>query len=163
MSVTEYDGHPTQPWEPYHPCPCGCQVIGWKLKTSKKVCVEGGCVVGCNSPSCRNRRNQKRGKRGEYNRHRQLGGKGWTPTDEMGHVYSIEIVTQDKKGAVIPMNFRRFVASEWARHALSQAERSVPEGVSCYEALYLEPPEGGAWLVVRLPAPRGKAARKEGG
>ena len=84
-------------WQPYNPCPCGCAATGAKLKLTKP-CVPGGCVVGCQSPSCRNRRNRRKGKAGEYHRHRNLGGEGWTPHDELPYTYTLDVTTQDKVG-----------------------------------------------------------------
>lgn len=131
-------------WLPYSPCPCGCDV------TASKLSVKSGHVVKCECHSCRGRRNQRKGKRGEHNRHRNLGGVGFTPQDELGHAYSVEIVTQDKKGSVIPRNFVTFIESEFYRHAISQAERSIPVGVQASPSLYLEPAGGGAFLVVQV-------------
>lgn len=133
-------------WAPYDPCPCECVVV------SSKLSLKTGHVHGCECVSCRNRRNQKKGKRGEYNRHKRLGGQGFTPHDEMGVAYSVEVVTQDKKGKQVPAAFTRFVRSEWFRHALSQAERVIPagQGVQAHPALYLEPEGGGAYVVVKV-------------
>lgn len=134
-----------EPWEGWPACPCGCEVTGLKLAAKT-----GHLARVCECVSCRNRRNQKRGKRGEYNRHRRLrGGAKFTPNDELGYVYSIEFCTQDKAGAQIPASFQKFVGLEWTRHALKQAMMTIPEGVVAYPALYLEPPGGGWWLVVK--------------
>jgi hypothetical protein len=130
------------------PCPCGCGVVGTKLK--KRSCGEQGCVVGCRSLSCQGRRNRRAGPDAARNRHRRLGGEGATPHDEMGRVYSVEHVVQDKKGKQIPRNLVAFLRSEWARHAWAQAERVTPEGVAAFPTIYVElrQADGGGWYLI---------------
>lgn len=130
-------------WTPYDPCPCGCGERSAKL-------TKCGHVRGCRCRSCTGRRNRARGRRAERSRHLALGGVGATPQDETAVSYTLTVTTQDKAGEQVPMAFRRFVALEWTRRALEQAERSVAVGSGAKPALYLEPPGGGRWLVVRL-------------
>src|SRR3990167_8277718 len=138
----------------FGPCPClgrylgpgdvvveGCGIEGTKL-------TRYGHLVGCTCHSCLGRRNRRAGKKGEYNRHRRLGGTGNTPRDELMHSYSINVTTEYKHGAQVPAKFVSFIRSEWTRHALNQAKKKLPVGADAYPSLYLEPEGGGAWLVV---------------
>lgn len=137
-------------WQPYNPCPCGCGTVGWKLR-------KNGHVVGCGCPSCRNRRNQKKGRVGQANAHKALGGAGFTPHhEESGRTYSVEIQAEVKKGAQVPAALTKLVSLDWTRRALSQADRAIPEGVQAFPAVYMEPPGGGAWLLVEIRPPRNK-------
>lgn len=127
------------------PCPCGqCEVIGTKIA---KV---SGHLKGCRCPSCRNRGNRNRGQRTEARRHRNLGGIGVTIRDEHPNTYPLTITTEDKGGAQIPMKFRKFIDSEWTRHAFRQAEKKIPIGLDTYPALYIELGPKRAYLVVRV-------------
>lgn len=130
------------PWPDWPECPClitGCE--GLKL-------TRVGHVVGCVCASCRGARNQRKGKRGESNRHKRLGGAGWTPHDELAWCYSLNISTQDKKGDQVPAKFVSFVHSETARKWFRQAALKMPVGADALPALYLEPSGGGAYIVV---------------
>jgi hypothetical protein len=91
----------------------------------------------------------------------RLGGEGRTPADELPTTYDIRITTEDKTGAQIPASFRRFVASEWFRRALRQAEKKLPVGSEALPALYLEV-DGRWWLVVRGGADAGESAKPRG-
>lgn len=137
------------PWKPYDPCVCGCGVVGWKtvkpLKTDPRP-----HVVGCTCRPHLGKRNQKKGKLGEYNRHRRLGGEGFTPHDELPHTYPLTVTTQDKKGRQVPREFVNFVRSTWYRHAMEQAIKKLAIGSDAHAALYLEPEGGGAWLLVDI-------------
>lgn len=136
-------GTAAKPWQPYDPCPCDCGQVGWKLKRN-------GHVVGCSCRSCIGKRNRAKGQRTEANRHRNLGGQGWTVRDEFPHTYPITVTTEDKTGNQIPASFTKFLGLEWTRHALRQAEKKMPVGNDAFPALYLEPPGGGAWLLVKV-------------
>ncbi len=141
-------------WRPYDPCPCDCGVIGWKLQRA----LSGETlahVVGCNCIRHRNKRNRKTGKRGEYNRHKRLGGQGPTPNDEQPNTYPLWVTTQDKKGNQVPVSFTSFVTSAWYEHAMGQAKKKLAIGSEAHAALYLEPQGGGAWLLVDI-APKKK-------
>lgn len=134
-------------WLPYSACPCGCDVVAHKL-------TRVGHSLGCKCRPCLGRRNRAKGPASARRRHRALGGSGFTPHDEMGNVYSVEVVVQDKFGAQVGAKFPAFAMSEFVRHAISQAERVTPEGVQAYPALYLEPGGGaGTWLLVQLVKP----------
>lgn len=128
---------------PGSPCPCGCGATGSRLAQKS-----GHVARECSCPSCRNRRNRNRGQRTEARRHRRLGGQGFTPNDELGTSYSINITTQDKGGKQVPASFRKFAEGEFFRHAISQAERAAPVGSGALPALYLELSPSRAYLVV---------------
>lgn len=128
--------------EPSATCPCGCNAVG---KLSPR-----GHNRGCICRSCIGRRNRRNGQRGEMNAHRSLGGTGRTPADEVGHTYSLNVKPQVKAGQQIPAAFSSFIASEWFRHAISQAERSIPVGVDAKPAVQMLPSGGGIWMVVKL-------------
>lgn len=131
-------------WTPYSPCPCGCPVIAGKLS------LKAGHVRGCSCSSCRNRNNRSRGQRGEARTHRRLGGKGFTPKDEMGHLYSIDVVCQVKTGAQVGKALARFVDGEFFRHAMSQAERSKPVGVDAFPSVVCELSPSRAYLIADI-------------
>lgn len=132
------------PWPGFPMCPCGCDAEGMKLQLR-----HDRHLVGCECPSCRGRRNQRKGKAGEYRRHRRLGGEGGTPHDELAYNYSINITTQDKVGRQVPASFRDFVGSAWAQHALRQAEKKLPVGSDAFPTLYLELTPSDWYLVVK--------------
>lgn len=135
-------------WTPYTACPCGCDVTAHKL-------TRFGHVVGCECMSCRNRRNKKRGHRAQGKMHKALGGLGASPTNEEGAApYTVSVKVEAKQGAQIPANFVRFIESEFYRHAIRQAEKSIPVGTDPYPGLYLQLPGGGAYLVVQVSARR---------
>lgn len=133
---------------PYYPgdlCPCGCEATGSKLNRF------GHVALYCNCFSCRNRRNQKRGKRAQAKSHRLLGGVGFTPHDEeSGKTYSVECQIEVKQGLQIPASFVKFSRLDWTREALSQAERAIPVGVQAFPTLCLQPVGGGMWLMVKV-------------
>jgi len=106
-------------------CSCGCGVVN--LKTQLKT----GHVVGCACPSCRGRRNRRKGQKGQAKMHRRLGGEGFTPTnEESARPYHVEclVMPESKVGGQIPASWDKFVSSEFFRRALSQSERAVPFG-----------------------------------
>lgn len=140
----------------FGPCPCmhvyqgtdfepvSCGVQGTKLKRN-------GHLVGCRCRPCIGLRNKRAGKATEARRHRNLGGTGGTPRDELAYAYSINITTEDKHGQQIPANFTRFLELDWTRRALRQAEKKLPVGSDALPALYLDCGRSGSWLVVRVP------------
>lgn len=130
-------------WAPLDPCPCGCSTVAHKLS------VKSGHVVGCACMSCRNRRNQRKGKRGQALTHQRLGGTGFTPSnEESARPYQVEVTVMPevKAGAQIPKSFDSFVASTWFRHALSQSERAVPVGSGALPCVVIR----GAWAVIDI-------------
>ncbi len=140
-----------EPWPGFPACPCGCGATGLKLQV--RLAKDGRHhVVGCKCRSCIGRRNRQAGQASERRRHKRLGGQGGTPNDELAYCYSINVSTQDKHGGQIPASFVAFITSEWARHALRQAEKKLPVGSDAMPALYLEPTRLGSWLVVKVPA-----------
>lgn len=131
-------------WVPYMPCVCGCGVTAAKAHMKPPWHSHG-----CKCPACRGFRNQKKGKAGEYRRHRRLGGEGGTPHDELAYCYSINITTQDKVGYQIPASFVSFIGSEFARHAFRQAEKKLPVGSDAMPTLYLEVTPSDWYLLVK--------------
>jgi hypothetical protein len=135
------------PWPGYPSCPCGCGSVGLKLQLR-----HDGHLVGCVCRACIGRRNRKAGKASERRRHKRLGGVGWTPNDELMHSYSINVTTSDKTGRQVPKQFVSFIESEWLRKALLTAEKKIPVGSDAMPSVWLEPPRGGSWLLVKVPA-----------
>jgi hypothetical protein len=129
--------------------PCFCGIEGC---TGSKLSSKTGHVVGCLCRPCLGRRNQKRGKRGQAVAHRNLGGVGFTPSnEESGRTYSVEVQVEVKAGAQVPASFQKFASLDWTRRALSQADRAIPVGVQAYPAVYLRLPERkGHYLVVKV-------------
>jgi hypothetical protein len=133
-------------WQPYTPCPCGCEVTGSKLSRS-------GHVSRCACRSCIGTRNQRKGKRGQANAHRLMGGEGFTPSnEESGRAYSLNHRIEAKKGQQIPAAFVKFLGLDWTRRAFSQAKRGKPVGEESVPSIYLELAGGGAYLVTELKA-----------
>lgn len=133
-------------WPGKPTCPCGppsCGAVGLKLAHAS-----GHLARLCRCASCLGRRNRNRGQRGEARRHKRLGGEGWTPRDDLMHLYSVNIATEDKVGAQIPRKFAAFVESETARHWFHQATKKIPVGADALPALYLELSPSKAYLVV---------------
>lgn len=135
---------------PGEACPCGCGATGSRLSFKT-----GHVVRACACYSCRNSRNVKKGKRAQAKGHRALGGVGFTPHhEESTNGYPITVQVEWKAGAQVPASFRKFVASEWTRHALSQAERAQRVGDSSDPAIGID----GKWLLVRLDHGQGGSA-----
>ena len=132
------------PWPDYPMCPCGCGATGFKLAHRS-----GHLVKVCRCASCIGRRNRERGQRGEARRHRRLGGQGMTPRDDLMHLYSVNVATEDKTGDQIPAHFVSFAASETARHWFGQAEKKIPIGSDALPALYLELSPSKWYLVIK--------------
>jgi hypothetical protein len=125
-------------WTPYDPCPCGCGVVGWKLR-------KNGHVVGCKCRSCIGGRNRKSGQAAQAKGHRALGGVGFTPTNEETHGgYDIRVQVEHKSGGQVPQSFRKFLTLDWTRRAFGQAERAVRVGDGSHPAVMID----GRWLVV---------------
>jgi hypothetical protein len=106
-------------------CICGCGEVN--LKTQLKT----GHVVGCACPSCRGRRNRRKGQAGQAKMHKRLGGEGFTPSnEESARPYHIEclVMPESKVGGQVPTSFAKFVATEWFRRAMSQSSRGIPVG-----------------------------------
>ena len=101
----------------------------------------------CACSSCRNRRNQKKGRAAQYRTHKALIGSGYSPYhEESGLFADITVRPEVKTGQQIPASFRSFVASKWFKDALSQSERSIPEGVDAKPAVSID----GRFLVVDI-------------
>lgn len=138
-------------YQDFGPCPCGfpgCTMQGTKLS-------KDGHLTDCECPSHRSQANNAKGRKAEQRRHARLSHKA-APNDEYPNTYALSVTTQDKAGAQIPASFSSFVASEYYRHAMRQAEVKVPVGGDVFPALYLEPESGGAWLVVDIAPRKGK-------
>jgi hypothetical protein len=138
-------------WQPYQPCPCGCEVVGWKLQRVLSG-DDVAHVVGC---SCRRhiaKRSVRKGKAAQAKGHRNLGGSGFTPHHEESRGgYDVRVQVEHKAGQQVPAAFRRFLATEWFRRALGQAERAARIGDGSLPAVMVD----GRWLVVDC-QPRGK-------
>lgn len=129
-------------YHPGEPCPCGTTDC-----TGSKLSTKTGHVVGCICVSCRNRRNQKAGKRAQAKSHRNLDGQGFTPHhEESGLFYDLTVRPEVKTGAQVPALFRKFLLTDWFRRALSQSSRSIPVGIDARPAVCID----GRWLVVDL-------------
>lgn len=129
---------------PGEPCPCGCGQTGSKLSHKS-----GHVARTCACASCRNSRNVRRGKRGQARTHAALGGQGFTPYhEESGLFYDLTVRPEVKAGEQVPTSFRKFVATDWFRRALSQSERSIPVGINARACVSID----GRWLVVDLGA-----------
>ena len=125
-------------WQPYDECPCGCGVVGHKLK-------KNGCVVGCKCRSCIGKRNRRKGQAAQAKGHRALGGEGFTPgNEESVGGYPIVVQVEHKTGSQIPASFTKFITLDWTRRALSQANRARRVGDGSMPAVMLD----GRWLVV---------------
>lgn len=136
--------HLIRGFHPGAPCPCGCGETGSKLSTKT-----GHVVKACSCASCRGRRNQAKGKRGQAKTHRALDGQGFTPSnEESARPYTVEVTVMPevKAGAQIPANFDRFISSDWFRHALSQSTRAVPVGSGARPCVVIR----GDWAVVDI-------------
>jgi len=106
-------------------CVCGCGEVN--LKTQLKT----GHVVGCTCRPCIGRRNRRKGQKAQAKMHKNLGGTGFTPTnEESARPYHVEciLMPEGKTGKQVPKSWDDFVSSEWFRHALSQSSRAVPFG-----------------------------------
>ena len=126
-------------------CPCGddiCNVQGTKIA---KV---SGHLVFCGCISCRNRNNQKRGRRGQAKAHKALGGSGFTPYhEEAGLYYDLTTRPEVKTGyAAQSKKFREFVAGQFFLDALLQSEKSIPEGIVAKPSVSID----GKWLIVDI-------------
>jgi hypothetical protein len=135
---------------PGQACPCGCGVTGSKLSFKT-----GHIVRLCGCSSCRNSRNVKRGKRAQAKGHKALGGVGFTPgNEESTNGYDVRCQVEHKAGAQVPQNFRAFIAGEWFRHALSQADRARRVGDGSMPAVMID----GRWIVVDAKRDQGTPA-----
>ena len=141
------------------PCACdrpACDVVGTKLVKP----LEPGDpqhLKGCKCPPHTGKRNQAKGKRGQAKTHRNLGGLGFTPSnEESGRPYVVEvsILPEVKSGSQVPKSFDTFIKSEWFRHALSQAERSAPYGAGVMPAVVIR----GDWCIVDIRKKREQVA-----
>ncbi len=136
-------------YRPGQPCPCGLTgCTGSKLSTKT-----GHVARNCICVKCRGRRNQAKGKRGQAKTHKALGGQGFTPFhEESGLFYDLTVRPEVKAGDQVPANFRTFIGTDWFRRALSQSERSIPDGIDARPAVSID----GRWLVVDLRNPKAK-------
>jgi hypothetical protein len=83
--------------------------------------------------------------------HRDLGGTGFSPNHEEARgAYSIEVQVESKEGEQVPANFVTAFGLEWTRRALDQADRAIAAGVQAYPAVYMKPPGGSRWLLVKI-------------
>jgi len=115
-------------------CRCGCGVVNLKMQ------LKTGHVVGCACPSCRGRRNRRKGQAGQAKTHRRLGGQGFTPSNEESarpYVVEVAIMPEAKTGEQIPTSWDKFAATEWFRRALSQSARACPFGSNVLPAVSL--------------------------
>jgi hypothetical protein len=132
-------------WQMWPACPCGCGVQGLKLAFKT-----GHLARGCACRSCVGKRNRANGRRYEREAHRALGGSGFTPVDEGSHLYTLTVKPQIKGGRQVPASLLKFLALDWTRRALSQAERVIPAGVAALPAILARLPGGEEWLLVRV-------------
>lgn len=130
-------------YRPGQPCPCGTEgCTGSKLST-KTMHVARVCIC----LSCRNRRNVKKGKRGQAKTHRALDGQGFTPYhEESGLFYDLTVRPEVKTGAQVPSSLAKFLGTDWFRRALSQSERAIPVGIDARPSVCVD----GRWLIVDL-------------
>lgn len=129
------------PWEGWPACPCGCGMEGLKLSTKT-----GHLVRLCTCTSCVHRRSQAKGKRGQAKGHRALGGIGFTPSNEEStNAYEIRVQVEHKHGYKgQTTKLYGFIATEFFRRALSQAERARRVGDGSMPAVMFD----GRWLLV---------------
>lgn len=132
--------------QPFGPCPCGepdCDMQGTILL--KKT----GHLRGCGCTPCRNAGNHKAGHRSQDRTHAKLGGRGRAPTNEASarpYVAEIAVMPESKTGDQLPASWRKFIASDWFRHAIAQADRAVPVGSGVVPAVSID----NRYLVVDL-------------
>lgn len=128
-------------FRPGETCPCGCGITGNKLSFKTGHIVR---VCGCHS--CRNSRSVKKGKRAQAKGHRALGGIGFTPSNEETHNgYDVRVQVEHKHGYPDQtVMLRRFIQTEFFRHALSQAQRAQRIGDGSHPGMMLD----GRWLLV---------------
>ena len=138
-------------WRPFSECPCleRCGVRAAKLS------VRSGHARGCVCRSCLGRRNRAKGRANQTRMHQRLGGDGPSPANEetaRGYLVTAFVIPEAKKGAQIPRNLIRALATDWFRRALRQSERSIPVGSNAKPAIYFEP-DGSqdGWLLVKIP------------
>ena len=128
-------------WEPFSPCPCGCAVVSGKLS------VRFGHVRNCACPSCRGRRNKRKGSAANSRAHRRLGGVGIMVNDDLFHAYSLNHSLEVKTGAQLPAKLLEGLRSEWSRTAFRQAEKKVPVGSDALPTICLEVGPSEAYLL----------------
>lgn len=131
----------------YGPCPCGCPV------RSAHASAKTGHVRGCVCRPCVGRRSRRAGRKHQTDGHRALGGDPrFSPAnEETARTYTVELMVEHKSGDQVPRSFRKFVALEWTRRALSQAERALPVGSGARPAITMSwPGSSEIWGVVRL-------------
>jgi len=132
-------------------------VIGWKLTVPVTVHRSGvGAiieevreqhVVGCKCRHHTGKRSQKKGRAAQTKMHQALGGVGPSPRDEetaRPYTISVTVMPESKTGGQVPKSFEAFLATEWFRRALGQAERSRPVGAGVSPAVMIH----GRWLLV---------------
>lgn len=138
-------GAPRPAWEPFNPCPCGCEVVGWKQVRPLPGDEGQAHVVGCKCRRHISKRNVRKGKAAQAKGHRALGGEGFTPHHEESRGgYDVRVQVEHKTGNQIPASFRKFVSLEWTRHAMRQAEMAVRVGDGSHPGIMID----GRWLVV---------------
>ena len=110
-------------WRPYDECPCGCGVIGHKLK------VKNGHVVGCKCRSCLGTRNRRNGQKSQSRALKDAARAEGTsmeiaPTHE--EQARLLVHYESKQGEQVPKGLR----GEWMRKTEQQArgfaQRQVP-------------------------------------
>ena len=132
------------PWPGFPLCPCGCDAEGMKLQLR-----HDRHLVGCECSSCRGRRNRRKGQAGQAKAHRQLGGVGFTPSNEESarpYEVSCYVMAEVKTGEQIPASFDKFITTEWFRRALSQSTRAIPVGSGALPCVVIR----GDWAVVDI-------------
>jgi hypothetical protein len=130
-----------QEWQPYHPCPCGCEVVAWKLS------VKSGHVVGCKCRPCTGRRSRKKGQAAQHRTWKALGGEGPTPLhEESTPEQEIKVRPEVKSGGQVPKSFHAFIATEWFRRAMTQARNGARIGTGVKPSVSID----GRWLIIDL-------------
>ena len=158
------------PWPSWPRCPCGCGVEGLKLTA---VLTRGPFagqqhVKGCRCRSHIAKRNRKGGQRGQHDMHRDLGGIGFTPSnEESGRGYDVSVLATEggtlttdaavqvvsvhpeaKTGQQVPASLVKFLTTDWYRRALGQSQRGLPFGSGARPAVWCQLPGGRKVLVV---------------
>lgn len=135
-------------YRPGEPCPCGCD------QTASKLSLRTGHVVGCACRPCTGRRSQKKGKAAQRKTHQNLGGQGFTPSnEESARPYTVEVVLMPevKTGGQVPASWDKLIGTDWFRRAMSQSERAVPIGSGAYPCVAIR----GDYVIVDIRKGRG--------
>jgi hypothetical protein len=130
------------------PCVCGdtaCAQVGTKLSKALDAQTPQH-LVGCRCSRHRGKRNRRKGQASQAKGHRALGGQGFTPgNEESVGGYPIVVQVEHKhgyKGSTTMLY--KFIATEFFRRALSQAQRARRVGDGSMPAVMFD----GRWLLV---------------